>query len=327
MLILTCLIFGLVIAIFAEITYLVVTQNRKNPNKKRLMFIDTSVLIDGRIIPVVESGFVTDTLAIPRSVIGELQFLADNADHDKRTKARHGLDVVQQLQAIDVADVIIFQDGSKAAEGVDERLLNLAKKHGGSVCTIDYNLNKVATVEGIPVRNINDLAKNLRMIYMPGEHADIELVAKGQDSHQGVGYLEDGTMVVVEQASAQIGSKVAVEFTRSLQTAAGKMMFARKVDRSGGNKPVAAKATQQQPKPTRQQTKQPSRGRAPSSRSQEPRKQRSGNSDADQAQAPREPRSDAKAQNKPKANQSASRNLRSRPRNMEDSLLSQIDKQ
>ncbi|MCA9338445.1 hypothetical protein KC949_02705 [Candidatus Saccharibacteria bacterium] len=304
--ILTILILCLVTATFAEITYLLVTQNRKNPNKKRLMFVDTSVLIDGRIVPVVESGFVTDTIAIPRSVIGELQFLADNADHDKRSKARHGLDVVQQLQAIDVADVIIFQDGSKAAEGVDERLLNLAKKHGGSVCTIDFNLNKVATVEGIAVRNINDLAKNLRMIYMPGEHATIELVAKGQDSHQGVGYLEDGTMVVVEQASAQIGSKVEVEFTRSLQTAAGKMMFARKVDRSGGNKPVAtgnkASVQQQQAKPAKQQTKQPSRGRASSQSAV-------GNNKAPRAQQP-----------------ASSRNRRSRS-TPEDSLLSQINNQ
>jgi uncharacterized protein YacL len=303
--ILTILILCLVTATFAEITYLLVTQNRKNPNKKRLMFVDTSVLIDGRIIPVVESGFVTDTIAIPRSVIGELQFLADNADHDKRSKARHGLDVVQQLQAIDVADVIIFQDGSKAAEGVDERLLNLAKKHGGSVCTIDYNLNKVATVESIAVRNINDLAKNLRMIYMPGEHATIELVAKGQDSHQGVGYLEDGTMVVVEQASAQIGSKVEVEFTRSLQTAAGKMMFARKVDRSGGNKPATANnktAQSQQAKPAKQQTKQPSRGRASSQSAV-------GNNKAPRAQQP-----------------ASSRNRRSRS-TPEDSLLSQINNQ
>ena len=312
--ILTILILCLVTATFAEITYLLVTQNRKNPNKKRLMFVDTSVLIDGRIIPVVESGFVTDTIAIPRSVIGELQFLADNADHDKRSKARHGLDVVQQLQAIDVADVIIFQDGSKAAEGVDERLLNLAKKHGGSVCTIDFNLNKVATVEGIAVRNINDLAKNLRMIYMPGEHATIELVAKGQDSHQGVGYLEDGTMVVVEQASAQIGSKVEVEFTRSLQTAAGKMMFARKVDRSGGNKPVAtgnkASVQQQQAKPAKQQTKQPSRGRAPS----QPAKS-TGNSK--QPQVPRTART-------PQSTPNRNRRSRSTP---EDSLLSQINNQ
>lgn len=311
--ILTILILCLVTATFAEITYLLVTQNRKNPNKKRLMFVDTSVLIDGRIIPVVESGFVTDTIAIPRSVIGELQFLADNADHDKRSKARHGLDVVQQLQAIDVADVIIFQDGSKAAEGVDERLLNLAKKHGGSVCTIDFNLNKVATVEGIAVRNINDLAKNLRMIYMPGEHATIELVAKGQDSHQGVGYLEDGTMVVVEQASAQIGSKVEVEFTRSLQTAAGKMMFARKVDRSGGNKPVAtgnkASVQQQQAKPAKQQTKQPSRGRAPS----QPAKSTS-NSGNNNPQTPRTPQSTP----------NRSRRSRSTP---EDSLLSRINDQ
>lgn len=251
MILLQIIAIALLAIILAGVSYLVSLNFTKNPNRKDYMFVDTSVLIDGRIVPVVQSGFVTDTIAVPRSVIGELQFLADNADHDKREKARRGLDVVQELQAIENANVVIYQDGSKAAEGVDERLLNLAKKHGGSVCTIDFNLIKVALVEGIAVRNINDLAKNLRMVYLPGERAQIALVSKGQDSHQGVGYLDDGTMVVVEQASSQIGTTVEVEFTRSLQTAAGKMMFARKFG--------AAPKTQSTP--TRNVVKTVSKGR------------------------------------------------------------------
>jgi hypothetical protein len=145
-------------------------------------------------------------------------------------------------------NVEILQDGSKAEEGVDERLLNLAKKHGAAVCTIDYNLNKVAVVEGITVLNVNELAKSLRMAYLPGEKMLLELVQKGQDSHQGVGYLPDGTMVVVEHAHKSIGKTVEVEFIRSLQTAAGKMMFAKptqpeelpvvKQSRPTGKKPV-----------------------------------------------------------------------------------------
>lgn len=221
------------LAILAEVTYLVVKLPRQNLARKqsRPILVDTSVLIDGRIISVAQSGFIGDTLVIPRSVIGELQFLADNADHDKRARARYGLDVVKELQAMPHLQVEILQDGSKAEEGVDERLLSLAKKHSAAVCTIDYNLNKVAVVEGITVLNVNELAQSLRMAYLPGEKMLLELVQKGQDSHQGVGYLTDGTMVVVEHANKSIGQTIEIEFIRSLQTAAGKMMFAKPVER------------------------------------------------------------------------------------------------
>lgn len=226
-------------AILAEVTYLVVKLPRQNLSRKqgRPILVDTSVLIDGRILAVAESGFIGDTLVIPRSVIGELQFLADHADHEKRARARHGLDVVSTLQKMPQVTVEILQDGSKAEEGVDERLLKLAKQHSAAVCTIDYNLNKVAVVEGITVLNVNELAKSLRMAYLPGEKMLLELVQKGQDTHQAVGYLTDGTMVVVEHAFKYIGQTVEVEFIRSLQTAAGKMMFARRVEKQSNEKP------------------------------------------------------------------------------------------
>jgi rRNA-processing protein FCF1 len=231
----------LLLIIAAEATYLVAVNNKKSVNKKagQPIFVDTSVLIDGRIIAVAESGFIgSDTLYIPRSVIGELQYLADNADSEKRSRARHGLDVVSDLQKMPGVKVEIFQDGSKAEEGVDERLLKLAKQYRGAVCTIDYNLNKVAQVENIKVLNVNDLAMSLRMAYLPGEKMLLELTQKGQDSHQAVGHLSDGTMVVVEHASKLIGKTAEIEFIRSLQTAAGKMMFAKLVERT-----VAPKAT------------------------------------------------------------------------------------
>lgn len=258
LIVVTCL------AILAEVTYLVVKLPRQNIGKKqsRPIFVDTSVLIDGRIVAVARSGFIGDTLVIPRSVIGELQFLADNADHEKRARARHGLDVVTELQAMPSVAVEILQDGSKASEGVDERLLSLAKKHSGAICTIDYNLNKVAVVEGITVLNVNELAQSLRMAYLPGEKIILELVQKGQDSHQGVGYLPDGTMVVVEQSNKFIGQSVEIEFIRSLQTAAGKMMFARRVEKKqeiqpkqkpAGKKPIDAKAPVQKQEPKQQQ--------------------------------------------------------------------------
>lgn len=216
------------LAVAVETTYLAAKSFRKEQRETLApVFVDTSVLIDGRIIAVAESGFLTRPLYIPRSVVGELQFLADNADPEKRSRARHGLDIINQLQSITAVKTVIFADGVKAEEGVDNRLLTLAKKHGGALCTIDYNLNKVAVVEGLEVLNVNELAKSLRMAYLPGERARIELTQKGNDQHQAVGHLEDGTMVVVEHAYKQIGTTVEVEFIRSLQTAAGKMMFAK----------------------------------------------------------------------------------------------------
>ena len=248
------LIICALLVIAAETSYLVVAQTIKFKHSKKQhmpIFVDTSVLIDGRIISIAESGFITSTLFIPRSVVGELQFLADNADTEKRTRARHGLDIVKELQAMANIKVEIFNDGTKAEEGVDNRLLKLAKEYNGAICTIDFNLNKVAQVESIPVLNVNDLAKTLRMAYLPGEKIKIELTQKGNDQHQGIGHLDDGTMVVVEHASSQIGKIVEIEFIRGLQTAAGKMMFARLVgggDRDVAKKEKAALASKRAPK-------------------------------------------------------------------------------
>lgn len=221
----------LLLIIAVEVTYLTIINFKLvGRTSQSPIFVDTSVLIDGRIVSIAQSGFMSRTLYIPRSVVGELQFLADNADSDKRTRARHGLDIINELQALTTVKTEIFADGTRAKEGVDNRLLELAKKHNGSICTIDYNLNKVAIVEGINVLNVNDLAKTLRMAYLPGEKTMLELTQKGNDSHQGVGHLPDGTMVVVEQGGQYIGKSVEIEFIRSLQTAAGKMMFAKLVN-------------------------------------------------------------------------------------------------
>ncbi len=220
---------SMLFVILLMVLYLVLVNTKKLSHKKevRPIFVDTSVLIDGRILAVAGSGFINGKLSIPRSVVGELQYMADNADNDKRARARHGLDVVSELQSMKNVNVEIFQDGSKAKNGVDERLLELAKKYRGSICTIDYNLNKVAQVEHINVLNVNDLAMSLRMAYLPGEKMLLELTGRGQDAHQAVGHLIDGTMVVVEHASSHLGKTVEIEFIRSLQTAAGKMMFAK----------------------------------------------------------------------------------------------------
>lgn len=213
-----------------EVSYLIyVTRRSRGRSKNTDMYVDTSVLMDGRILEIAKTGFITADLVIPRSVIGELQLLADGSDSEKRSRARYGLDIAQQLKACENLNVRLFQDGNVAREGVDDRLLSLVKKYGGMICTIDYNLNKVAQVEGINVVNVNELAKNVRFARLPGETMELELVQKGQDSHQGVGYLEDGTMVVVENASKYVGRVMNIEFIRAIQTDAGRMMFAKPV--------------------------------------------------------------------------------------------------
>ncbi len=257
------LIISVLVLVAAETTYLTAMQlhKRQRLGAQAPIFVDTSVLIDGRIVAIAESGFLTRPLYIPRSVVGELQFLADNADSEKRSRARHGLDVIHQLQESKAVTTVIFADSTRAEDGVDNRLLELAKKHGGALCTIDYNLNKVALVEGIEVLNVNDLAKTLRMSYLPGEKLRIELSQKGNDAHQAVGHLADGTMVVVEHASKYIGSVAEVEFVRSLQTAAGKMMFAKLAQpRAGASSKPPKQQPQQQPK--REKPQRPA-GRAP----------------------------------------------------------------
>lgn len=219
---------ALLIIIAGQTSYMLYTSRRTNSRHKGTqVFVDTSVLMDGRILPIAEVGFVPGVLVIPRSVIGELQLLADGGDNDKRERARRGLDVISELQALDTVNVRILQDGSRAEEGVDERLLSLAKRYAGILCTIDFNLNKVAQVEGIRVLNINELAQKLRMSYLPGDKLRLILTQPGSDSHQAIGHLEDGTMVVVEHAKGRIGKTVEVEIIRSLQTAAGRMMFAK----------------------------------------------------------------------------------------------------
>ena len=301
------LILIVALALLAETTYLVVKlprQASRRPGKQIL--VDTSVLIDGRIIAVAKSGFIGGTLVVPRSVIGELQFLADNADHEKRARARFGLDVVTELQNIPQVEVEILQDGSKAAEGVDERLLTLAKKNGAAICTIDYNLNKVAVVEGIDVVNVNELAQNLRMAHLPGERMRIELVQKGQDSHQGVGYLGDGTMVVTEHASKLIGKTVEVEIIRSLQTAAGRMMFARLVEQRD------------------QQPMQKPLGKKPVKQPQEPKQQPKQNKPVQASQSQAQPKRDAQKY----ANQQNNRASKQRTsHDREASLIDLVDKQ
>lgn len=208
------------------------TNGEKIPfisKSKKQVLVDTSILIDGRFLAVAKTGFINFDILIPRSVVGELQILADGGDDEKRTRARYGLDIISALQDEKGLNVSILADGNSAKEGVDNRLLNLAKKMNAAILTADYNLNKVAKVEGIEVLNINELVQSVRADFLPGEKLMLEITGRGNEKKQGVGHLPDGTMVVVENAESLVGTTCEVEFIRSLQTAAGKMMFARPV--------------------------------------------------------------------------------------------------
>lgn len=219
---------------------------------KKQVLVDTSILIDGRFLAVARTGFINFDILIPRSVVGELQILADGGDDEKRVRARYGLDIISALQNEEKITVSILADGNSATEGVDNRLISLAKKMNADILTADYNLNKVAKVEGIEVLNINELVQSVRADYLPGEKIMLEITQKGNEKKQGIGHLPDGTMVVVENGEGLIGTISEVEFIRSLQTAAGKMMFARpvgvkvsKVDtqKSKGRAPVLKNVT------------------------------------------------------------------------------------
>ncbi len=236
----------LLIIVVLQTTYLTVKSAIPNGLSRRGKIVcDTSALIDGRIVAIARSGFVSDILVVPHSVVRELQYMADKADHDKRERARYGLDVIQQLQQLPGVSVNIYNDGSTDPRGVDEQLIVIAKKLSAKLCTTDYNLNKVARTESITVVNVNELAHALRPMHLPGETIQVHIVAPGQNRDQGVGYLDDGSMVVVDGGRAMLGKDATVEATRVLQTEAGRMVFARIVKRNTAPKSISTTATKQ----------------------------------------------------------------------------------
>ena len=199
---------------------------RKSDQGAPAVVLDTSGIIDGRIVEIARAGFVPQNVVVPQFVIAELQFLADHGDTHKRERARYGLDIIRELQDIRRIEVSIAREKFEHIREVDDKLVALAKQHGALLYTTDFNLNKVAQIEGVQVLNVNELAHALRPNLLPGERVSLKLTQIGQDKTQGVGYLNDGTMVVVEKASQYVGHQVQANCTRILQTQAGKMMFA-----------------------------------------------------------------------------------------------------
>ncbi|MEK7595496.1 MAG: PIN domain-containing protein [Patescibacteria group bacterium] len=191
--------------------------------------LDTSAIIDGRLLDVVKTGFLDNTLVVPRVVIEELQLIADSDDNLKRQRGRRGLDMLKDLKK---ATTVVIKEKEenldKGNEGVDRALIKIAKAYNCSIATVDFNLNKVASVSGIKVLNVNELANSVKTVVIPGDTMNIKIIHVGKDATQGVGYLADGTMIVIEKGSELVGADVSVSVSRVIQTQAGKMIFTRR---------------------------------------------------------------------------------------------------
>jgi uncharacterized protein YacL len=205
--------------------------------KKSYKILDTSVIIDGRIADIAETGFLDGTIVTPQFVLRELQLVADSADSLKRNRGRRGLDILQRLQKVANLQIQIVEDDFPAVREVDLKLIELAKVYEGKIITNDFNLNKVAQLQGVQVLNINELANSLKPIVLPGETMRVFILKEGKEYNQGVAYLDDGTMVVVDNARKMIGKTIDVSVTSVLQTTAGKMIFGKWDERAAYSRP------------------------------------------------------------------------------------------
>jgi len=212
--------------------------------KKSYKILDTSVIIDGRIADIAETGFLDGIIVIPQFVLRELQLVADSADSLKRNRGRRGLDILQRLQKVASLNIQIVEDDFPAVREVDLKLIELAKLYEGKIITNDFNLNKVAQLQGVEVLNINELANSLKPIVLPGETMRVFILKEGKEYNQGVAYLDDGTMVVVDNARKMISKTIDIQVTSVLQTTAGKMIFGKWDERSQGPRSAAPSPTQ-----------------------------------------------------------------------------------
>jgi uncharacterized protein YacL len=223
-----------------------VTLFRAAAPQRRYKILDTSVIIDGRIADVCETGFVDGTLVIPQFVLKELQLVADSADSLKRNRGRRGLDILQKIQKMSGVDVTISDVDFPEIREVDLKLIELGRTLQGKIVTNDFNLNKVAQLRGVAVLNINELANALKPVVLPGEFMKVFILKEGKEYNQGVAYLDDGTMVVVDNARRMISRNIDVVVTSVLQTTAGKMIFGRYIEgAAGASPPIAPHAASQ----------------------------------------------------------------------------------
>jgi uncharacterized protein YacL len=231
----------------------------KKTKGARPLVMDTSAIVDGRIADLCESRLFDAPVMVPRFVINELQLIADSADRLKRNRGRRGLDVLKKMQSSSNIDVEIDETAVaeiEAMKGVDQKLLLFTKSYNGRLVTTDYNLTKVAQVRGVDVININDLANSLKVVVLPGENMQVKIVKPGEEADQGIGYLDDGTMIVVEGARNKIGREIVLSVTSSLQTSAGKMIFGRFDSFPSGERPENGEP---RPYPNSRQIRTPNR--------------------------------------------------------------------
>ncbi len=198
--------------------------------QRRYKILDTSVIIDGRIADVCDTGFIDGTLVIPQFVLKELQLVADSGDSLKRNRGRRGLDILQKIQKMSGVEVMISDVDFPEVKEVDLKLIELARTLQGKIVTNDFNLNKVAQLRGVEVLNVNELANSLKPVVLPGEIMKVFILKEGKESNQGVAYLDDGTMVVVDNARKMISKTIDIVVTSVLQTTAGKMIFGRYIE-------------------------------------------------------------------------------------------------
>lgn len=201
---------------------------------ERFVLLDTSVIIDGRIADISRTGFINSTMLVPRFVLNELQHIADSSDALRRNRGRRGLDILNRMQKDAMARLRITDMTVDDVREVDDKLVALAKRLKCPVLTNDYNLNRVAEIQGVTVLNVNELANAVRMVFLPGEAMRVEVIQEGKEIGQGVGYLDDGTMIVIEDGRRYIGSTINVTVTKVLQTAAGRMIFAKPDSNTNG---------------------------------------------------------------------------------------------
>ncbi|MFN2416472.1 MAG: PIN/TRAM domain-containing protein [Pyrinomonadaceae bacterium] len=225
--------------------------------RRDVKILDTSVIIDGRIADVAETGFLSGTIVIPQFILRELQQVADSPDSSKRQRGRRGLDMLNRLQGNSALDIQVVDTDFPAVKEVDLKLLELSKSLDGVVVTNDFNLNKVAQLHGIQVLNINELANSLKPVVLPGEAMRVFILNEGKEYNQGVAYLDDGTMVVVDNARRMIGKNADIAVTSVLQTTAGKMIFGRLWEDAENGGPVQAHAGGGQQRRSFQQRQQP----------------------------------------------------------------------
>ncbi len=202
-------------------------EGRSSDSDVREILLDTSVIIDGRIADVARTGFLQGRLLIPRFILNELQYIADSPDNLRRQRGRRGLEVLSELQKDPSIQVRISDIDVEGARSVDDKLIILARQLRAPVLTNDFNLNRVAELQGVTILNINELANAVKAVYLPGESLTVEIIQEGREAGQGVGYLEDGTMVVVEGGNEYLGRTIPTVVTKVLQTSAGRMIFSK----------------------------------------------------------------------------------------------------